>query len=84
MGRSMACSTAMNGDGARLGKPANDELRSRPPSSRASSPMNDWPRGRFFPIKAFCISTSAAISPRSAGPTSFHNFLPTLSCGLTI
>ena len=41
MGRSMACSTAMNGDGARLGNPANDELRSRPPSSRASSPMND-------------------------------------------
>ena len=32
---------------------------------------------------AFCISTSAAISPRSAGATSLQSLLPTLSWGST-
>jgi len=40
--------------------------------------------GRFFFRKAFCISVSAAISPRSAGATSRQSFAPTLSCGSTL
>lgn len=39
--------------------------------------------GRFFFRKAFCISVSAAISPKSAGATSRQRSAPTLSCGST-
>ena len=52
-------------------------------SSEESLSVEMDPIGRFLIIKCWCISTSAAISPRSAGATCFHMFSSTLSCGST-
>ena len=45
-------------------------------SNTLTNDMLSW--RRFLVTKCCCISISAAISPRSAGPTSRHNSLPTL------